>query len=111
MEVLRMAGLFGNDIWIGQNTVILSGVHICDDVIIGANSVLDSDVEPYTTVVGNLARVLRKRFDDELIGLLLAFRWWDKGIEEINSLIPLLTCSDLGAVREDLKARITEQIG
>ena len=52
-----------------------SDILCCDDVIIGANSVLDSDVEPYTIVVGNPARVLRKRFDDELIGLLLAFRW------------------------------------
>ena len=103
--------VIGNDVWIGQNTVILPSVHICDGAIIGANSVMGSDVEPYTIVVGNPARVLRKRFDDELIGLLLAFRWWDKSIEEIDGLIPLLTCSDLEAVRAELKARITGQIG
>ena len=100
--------VIGNNVWIGQNAVILPGVHICDGAIIGANSVVGSDVEPYTIVVGNPARVLRKRFDDELIGLLLAFRWWDKSIEEIDGLIPLLTCSDWEAVREELKARIME---
>ena len=51
-------------------------------------------------------RVLRKRFDDELIDLLLAFKWWDKEIEEINALIPLLTCSDLEKVKSELKARL-----
>ena len=98
--------VIGNDVWIGQNAVILPGVHIGDGAIIGAGSVVGSDVEPYTIVVGNPARVLRKRFDDELTGLLLRFRWWDKSIEEINSLIPLLTCGDLERVRAELRARL-----
>ncbi|MCR5542370.1 MAG: CatB-related O-acetyltransferase [Ruminococcus sp.] len=95
--------VIGNDVWIGQNAVILPGVHIGDGAIIGANSIVGSDVEPYTIVVGNPAKVLRKRFDDELISLLMAFRWWDKSIEEINSLIPLLTCNDIEKVRAKLK--------
>ena len=95
--------VIGNEVWIGQNAVILPGVHIKDGAIIGANSVVGSDVDPYTIVVGNPARALRKRFDDELIELLLRFRWWNKSIEEINALIPLLTCSDLDTVRERIK--------
>ncbi len=98
--------VIGNDVWIGQHAVILPGVHIGDGAIIGANSVVGSDVEPYTIVVGNPAKVLRKRFDDELIGLLLRFKWWDKSVDEINALIPILTCSDLNSVREELKARL-----
>ena len=98
--------IIGNDVWIGQNAVILPGVHIGDGAIIGANSVVGKNVEPYTIVVGNPAKVLRKRFDDELIGLLQSFKWWDKSIDEINSLIPILTCSDLNRVREELKARL-----
>ena len=82
------------------------GVTVGDGAIIGANSVVGKDVEPYTIVVGNPAKVLRKRFDDELIGLLLAFKWWDKGIEEINALIPLLTCSDLDKVKKELTSRL-----
>ena len=97
--------VIGNDVWIGQNAVILPGVHIGNGAIIGANSVVGSNVEPYTIVIGNPAKILRKRFDDELVGLLLQFKWWDKNIEEINSLIPILTCSDLEKVREELKKR------
>ena len=98
--------VIGNDVWIGQNAVILPGVHIGDGAIIGANCVVGKDVEPYTVVIGNPAKVLRKRFDDELIDLLLAFKWWDKGIEEINALIPLLTCNDLEKVKRELRARL-----
>ena len=98
--------VIGNDVWIGQNATILPGVHIGDGAIIGASSVVGSDVAPYTIVVGNPARILRKRFDDELIDLLLKFRWWDKSIEEIDRLIPILTCSDLEIVRKELRARV-----
>jgi len=98
----------GNDVWIGQNAVILPGVHIGDGAIIGADSVVGSNVEPYTVAAGNPCRVLRKRFDDEMIGLLIKFKWWDKSIEEINSLIPVLTCSDIGKVRKYIKEYLSE---
>ena len=98
--------IVGNDVWIGQNAVILPGVHIGDGAIIGANSVVGRDIPPYTIVVGNPARETRKRFDDELIRLLLAFKWWDKSIEAINQLIPLLTSSDLENVKAELSARL-----
>ena len=98
--------VIGNDVWIGQNAVILPGVNIGDGAIIGANSVVGSDVASYTIVAGNPAKVLRKRFDDELIDLMLTFKWWDRPIDEINELIPLLTSSDLEKVKTELKARI-----
>ena len=98
--------VIGNDVWIGQNAVILPGVHVGDGAIIGANSVVGSDVGPYTIVAGNPAKALRKRFDDELVDLLLAFRWWDREIEEINALIPILTCSDLEKAKRELGARL-----
>lgn len=94
------------DVWIGQNAVILPGVHIGDGAIIGANSVVGSDIEPYCIVAGNPANVLRKRFDNELITLLLVLKWWDKKTEEINALIPLLTCSDLEKAKKGLSARL-----
>lgn len=100
--------IVGNDVWIGQNATILAGVHIGDGVIIGLNSVVGSDVPPYTIVAGNPAREIRKRFDDELINLMLEFRWWDKSIEEINNLIPLLSCSDLEKVKSEIKSRLKE---
>ena len=106
---LRGDTVVGNDVWIGQNAVILPGVHIGDGAIIGANSVVGSDVEPYTIVAGNPAKELRKRFDIEMTDLLLIFKWWDKSIDEINSLIPVLTCSDLAKVKTELKKRLVSE--
>lgn len=96
--------IIGNDVWIGQNAVILPGVKIGDGAIIGANSIVGCNVEPYTIVIGNPAQMLRKRFDDELIELMLQFKWWDKTIEEINGLIPILTSSNLSDVKRKIKS-------
>ena len=96
----------GHDVWIGQNAVILPGVHIGDGAIIGASSVVGTDIPPYTIAVGNPARITRRRFDDEMIRLLLEVRWWDKSIDEINRLIPLLTSGDLEKVKEEIRARL-----
>ncbi|MBQ0038721.1 MAG: CatB-related O-acetyltransferase [Clostridiales bacterium] len=100
--------VIGNDVWIGQNAVILPGVHISDGAIIGANSIVGSNVPPYTIVAGNPARETRKRFDADLIQLLLDFKWWDKSIEEINQLIPLLTSGDLEKVKAEISERLCE---
>jgi virginiamycin A acetyltransferase len=95
--------VIGNDVWIGQNATILPGVHIGDGAIIGANSVVGSNVEPYSIVVGNSAEVTRYRFDKDLTELLLKFKWWDKPVEEINELIPILTSSDLDKVKAEIR--------
>lgn len=63
--------IIGNDVCIGQNLTILPGVKIEYGAIVGANSVISFDLEAYTIVAGNPARKVKKRFDDELIGLLL----------------------------------------
>jgi len=102
-RLLKGDTVIGNDVWIGQNAVILPGVCIGDGAIIGANSVVGSDVAPFTIVIGNPAKELRKRFDDELIELMLKFKWWEKSIEKIDVLIPVLTCSDLEKVKAEIK--------
>ncbi|MCL2076465.1 MAG: CatB-related O-acetyltransferase [Betaproteobacteria bacterium] len=98
--------IVGNDVWIGQNATILPGVHIGDGAIIGLNSIVGSDVEPYTIVVGNPAKPVRKRFDDELIALMLEFKWWDKPIDVIQNLVPLLADSDLDKVKRKIRERL-----
>ena len=98
--------VIGNDVWIGQNATILPGVHVGDGAIIGANSVVGSDIEPYTIVAGNPAKPIRKRFDDELIALMLEWKWWDKPIEEINKLIPILTNSRIDDVKKVIKKMV-----
>ncbi len=96
--------MVGNDVWIGQNVTVMPGVHIGDGVIIGANSVVAKDIPPYTIAVGNPCKVVKKRFDEELTDLLLKFKWWDKSVEEIDALIPILSCSDLEKVKKEIKA-------
>ena len=109
-EDMRFKGdtVIGNDVWIGQNATILPGVHIGDGAIIGANSTVGRDVAPYTIVAGNPARLIRRRFDEELTELLLTWKWWDKPIEEIDSLIPILTSSNLDEVKEKIKGFLAE---
>ncbi len=67
----------GPDVWIGSNALIARGVKIGAGAIIAANSVVTRDVEPYTLVAGNPARVKRRRFNDDLCDRLLASAWWD----------------------------------
>ncbi len=94
--------IVGNDVWIGQNSTILPGVHIGDGAIIGLNSTVGSNVPAYTVVVGNPAKIIRKRFDDELIKLLLKLKWWDKSMETIKALMPVLSNSNLDAVKKEI---------
>ncbi len=98
--------VIGNDVWIGQNATILPGVNIGDGAIIGANSVVGCNVEPYNIVAGNPAKFIKKRFDDELIDVLRNLQWWNKSIDEINELIPLLTTSDLEKAKIELSKMI-----
>ena len=102
--------IIGNDVWIGQNATILPGVHIGDGAIIGANSVVSKDVPPYAVVVGNPAVVKKYRFDDETIGLLLKLKWWDKPIEEIKKLIPIISSNKIDIKKEISKIVVNDLI-
>ena len=66
----------GSDVWMGVNVVILDGITVGDGAIIGANSVVNKDIEPYSIVGGVPAKLIRKRFDSELQKLLVESKWW-----------------------------------
>lgn len=100
--------VIGNDVWIGQNVTVLPGVHIGDGAIIGMDSVVAKDIAPYSVAVGNPAKEIRKRFDDELIQLMLKLKWWDMEIDAINKLIPVLTDGNLERVKRKIAA-LTEK--
>jgi virginiamycin A acetyltransferase len=105
LEAMPMKGdtIIGNDVWIGQDALILPGAKIGDGVIIGAGSVVGGTIKPYSIAAGNPAKFIRKRFDDELVTLLLQFRWWDLPIPKIMELIPMLHSADLAYVKEKLR--------
>ncbi len=75
----------GSDVWIGQEVIILSGVTVGHGAVIGTRSVVTKDVEPYSIVAGNPARVIKKRFDETIVNKLLIEAWWNWPIEKIKS--------------------------
>jgi len=81
----------GNDVWIGANATILGGVIIGDGAIIGAHSLVNKDVEPYSIVVGTPAKHIRYRHDETTIKSLLKSKWWDKSAEELKNKIAVLS--------------------
>lgn len=75
----------GNDVWIGAQALIMPHVRkIGDGAVVAAGAVVNKDVPPYAVVVGNPARVVRFRFPKEIIEQLLASRWWEKPIIELD---------------------------
>lgn len=100
--------VIGNDVWVGRESIIMPGVKIGDGAIIAAYSVVTKDVEPYSVVGGNPARFIKKRFNDELIELLLEFKWWDLPPEKLVAVLPLLCDFDLEKVTKKIK-EIIEQ--
>ena len=97
--------VIGNDVWIGRESVIMPGVKIGDGAIIAAYSVVTKDVPAYAVYGGNPAQFIKKRFDDELIDLLLRLRWWDLEPEVLVSILPLLCDPDLEQVKRVLKEK------
>lgn len=75
--------VLGNDVWVGYEAVIMSGVTIGNGAIIGTRAVVTKDVPPYTIVGGVPAKPIRKRFDDDTIRALENLRWWDWEREKI----------------------------
>jgi len=87
--------VIGNDVWMGTDSVILSGVEIGDGVVIGARSVITKDVPPYAIAAGNPAKIIRYRFDELTIKKLLEIKWWDWPMNEIEEALPHLLSSDI----------------
>ncbi len=73
----------GHDVWIGQRALLKSGISVGIGAVIGMGSVVTKDVDPYAIVAGNPARLIRKRFDNETIRLLLKSKWWDWPEEQL----------------------------
>ncbi len=87
--------IIGNDVWIGLNSTILSGITIGDGAIIAANAVVTKNVEPYAIVGGNPAKILKKRFSDEAISKLITIKWWNWEIDKIENNLDLILSEDV----------------
>lgn len=91
--------IIGNDVWIGFEAVILSGVTIGDGAIIGARAVVTKDVPPYTIVGGVPARPIRKRFSEEVISKLSGLQWWNWSEERIRENIGAIQAGRIDELR------------
>ena len=87
--------VIGNDVWIGYEAVIMSGVTIGDGAIIGTRAVVTKDVPPYTIVGGVPAKQIRKRFPEEIISELLKLKWWDWTFKKISQNMEFIKNGDL----------------
>lgn len=75
----------GHDVWIGANSIVVSGITVGTGAVIAAGAVVTRDVPPYAIVAGNPARVIRHRFDDPAtIDQLLASEWWNMPLDKIE---------------------------
>lgn len=79
----RGTTIVGNDVWIGHSAYILPGITIGDGAVIGTKSVVTKDVPPYAIVGGNPAKIIRYRFNEEIIEKFLKIKWWDWSDEKI----------------------------
>lgn len=80
--------LIGHDVWIGGNTIILPNCrHIGDGAVVGAGAVVTKDVAPYTIVVGNPARPIKKRFSESVEELVVNSNWFHSSIQELRECI------------------------
>ena len=89
----------GNDVWIGYEAVILAGVTIGDGAVIGARAVVTEDVPPYTVVVGVSAKILRRRFPEEISAALQKIKWWDWPEEKIRGNITAIQSGRIDLLR------------
>ena len=100
----------GNDVWIGSNVVVIDGIKIGHGSIIGANSVVTKDVEPYSIVGGVPAKLIKKRFSEEEIEFLLKLQWWNKPLDffskpEVVKLFSEITCMNSLKQLEELMSK------
>ena len=98
--------IIGNDVWIADNVTIMSGIVIGDGAVIANNSHIVKNVEPYSIVGGNPAKLIKYRFTKEQINQLLLLKWWDLDDIQINKIVPLLCNSDIDKLIYTLRNKI-----
>jgi chloramphenicol O-acetyltransferase type B len=92
--------IVGNDVWIGANAIIMPGVKIGDGAVVATSSLVTKDIPAYAIVGGNPAKILKQRFADYEIELLLELNWWDWDIDKIKANMKLLCSNSIAELYE-----------
>jgi len=93
----------GNDVYIANNAIIMQGARIDDGAVIGAFSVVKTHIPAYHIYVGNPARLVRKRFNQDKIDKLLEIKWWDWPIEKVKEHLQIISSPDIDRLYEIYK--------
>ena len=91
--------VIGDDVWIGYEAIIFAGVTIGGGAIIGSRAVVTKDVPPYGIVGGVPAKLIRKRFSEEIISTLLEIRWWNWSRERIIKNIAAIQSGEIDGLK------------
>lgn len=81
--------VIGHDVWIGEGVFVKAGVTIGDGAVIGMGAVVTKDVGPYSIAAGNPAKLVRMRFEQDVINALLKMQWWELSDAELRRLGPI----------------------
>jgi virginiamycin A acetyltransferase len=92
----------GSDVWVGGHSIILSGLKIGHGCVIGAGSVVRESLDPYSIAIGNPAKTIKKRFNEQVIEKLLQYPWWELDDRKINILAPFLLSENFDLFFEKL---------
>jgi len=85
LKIKRSTTTIGNDVWVGQNAIILpSASEIGNGAVIAAGSIVTKNVPPFAIISGNPAKIMRYRFSEDIINKIVQSAWWDKSIEELK---------------------------
>lgn len=76
----------GNDVWIGQEAMIMKGVKIGNGAVIGARSIVTQDVPEYAIAIGIPAKVIKYRFSEDIIEQLIRYPWWELPASSLNKI-------------------------
>lgn len=93
----------GSDVWIGAGANVITGVSIGNGAVIGAGSVVVKNIEPFAVAVGNPARVIKYRFNEDVRSELLDLAWWNWDPEKLRKAAPLLHSHLTNEILEKLK--------
>ena len=106
----KLKTIVGNDVWIGNGAIVINAVKVGDGAVIGAGAVVTKDVPPYSVVAGVPAKILYKRFPEDMIEKLLRIQWWDWPEEVISENERLLRMDPLDEENLRIMEKIAESI-